>query len=286
MPRVSSSSIENDADVTGRLVSVEPLASTMLPCRINVSFSSSILSFTGLNSNVAVALVPPTGINMSKDSTFLKMPWASFTLRGLKSTRLAAPELGSTWTRTTVSTSLGSAGRRGASEGSPGQRTSGKYAVTVTSLRSALSGTDSKTLSMWVRDNTTSAGGIRSSSAMVARAVLVAPMVLAVATSELPSCSLKVSSSSRTSSSYRVTENSALVSPAGMYTLTVPGSSKSPGISLPVDTGVAVSWSGSSSTLYCAFLPHSRSRTTANTMEPWSSGTAPLLASCRLAVGR
>ena len=118
---------------------------------------------------------------MSKDSTSWKAPWSSSTSKGAKSSRPAAwvaPELGSNWTRTVVSTSSGSAGRRGALEASPGQRFRGNDTVTVMSCWVEPSGTDSRALPLWERDSTTSVGGIRSSSTMVAKALLDVPIVL------------------------------------------------------------------------------------------------------------
>ena len=118
---------------------------------------------------------------MSKDSTSSKSPWSSSTLNGAKSPRPAAwvaPELGSNWTRTVVSTSSGSAGRRGALEASPGQRIWGNDVVTVMSCWVEPSGTDSRALPLWERDSTASAGGTRSSSEMVAKALLDVPIVL------------------------------------------------------------------------------------------------------------
>ena len=124
-----------EADLTGREPAESPATSSE-PSRVTVSSSSSTSSFTGLNRNVAVPLVLPAGIAMSKDSTSGKAPWSSSTLKGAKSSRPAAwvaPELGSNWTRSVVSTSRGSAGRRGAFEASPGQRIWGNDAVTVMS---------------------------------------------------------------------------------------------------------------------------------------------------------
>ena len=48
------------------------------------------------------------------------------------------------------------------------------------SRRLASSGTVARALSLWERDSTTSVGGMRSSSAMVTKALLGVPTVLAL----------------------------------------------------------------------------------------------------------
>ena len=73
MPRVSSSVMVKEAELTGRN-SLESAATTSVPCKVTVSSSSSTSSFAGLNRSVVVPLVWPAGMTMSKDSTFWNAP--------------------------------------------------------------------------------------------------------------------------------------------------------------------------------------------------------------------
>ena len=160
MPRVSSSVMVKEAGTTDSEFSSKPVAVTE-PRRVTVSSSSSTSSFTGLNRNVAVALVLPAGITISKDSTSWKSP-------------RSAVEPGSNVTRTVVSTSSGSTVRE-----VPTGVSAWKEAVTVTSRAPADSGTLSKASPMNVRTSRTSDGATRSSSTMVAVALVVVPSRLA-----------------------------------------------------------------------------------------------------------
>ena len=73
MPRVSSSVMVKEAELTGRNSS-ESEATTSAPCKMTVSASSSKSSFAGLNRSVVVPLVWPAGMTMSKDSTSWNVP--------------------------------------------------------------------------------------------------------------------------------------------------------------------------------------------------------------------
>ena len=108
MPLASSSMMVKEVDLTGREFS-EPPTTSSEPCRVTVSFFLVDVVLHRLEPQPSrCRWSDRPGSLCRRTPTSWKAPWSSSTIRGAKSSRPAAwvaPELGSNWTRTVVSTS-------------------------------------------------------------------------------------------------------------------------------------------------------------------------------------